>query len=79
MEYGRHISTYEAVIPIIVWKHLWLTDILQVIRGLGFHHIHTFCIAQDGPRNELVVYLWYLMQLRFVFTSATEHLPFFYW
>lgn len=44
-EYGRHITAYEVVIPVTVWKHLRLTDILQVVRGLGFHHINIFFIV----------------------------------
>lgn len=63
-EYGRHITAYEVVIPVTVWKHLRLTDILQVVHGLGFHHINIFFIVQDCSWHESVMCLCYLMQLR---------------
>lgn len=56
-KYGSYITTYEAVIPITVWKHLWLTDILQVVYGPVFHHITIFFIMQDCCWHELVMCL----------------------
>lgn len=60
-EYGSHLTACEAVILITAWKHLWLTDTLQVVHGLVFHHINIFFIIQDCSLHELVMGLWYLM------------------